>query len=430
MSTALRRLAALLAVAATVLPAASAHASSGFLGGVNVPGLDVLSTPAEADREIGVAKALHARIVRVDFPWAVLEPSGPSLDPRALAFTDRLIADAQAAGIKVVATVASTPCWASSAPASLIKLCGTKRDLGGAQAWPPREDGAYAAVLSALAQRYGSALTAIEVWNEPDQSNEDYWAGPEKVSRYAALVRAAYPAVKSVAPSIQVLAGSLVGSNGAFLQALYKAGIKGYYDGLSVHYYNLTLGSLRSIHEAQLRNGDSKPLWLDEFGWTSCWPGRKIEEEQACVTKAMQAQNLRDSLREMARAPYVAAATVYKLQDSPGETFGALTAQGARKPAFKALNEAFRQPLGAFSRVTLSLRRSGSHLVASGTGPVGDFLELEAFFHGKLRYRALFIQDRFNRYSVPLPALLGTRGLKVRVFQYWTGASRAATKTA
>ena len=98
------------------------------------------------------------------------------------------------------------------------------------------------------------------------------------------MLRAAYPAIKAANPSVLVLAGSLVGSNGNFLRALYAAGIKGYYDGLSVHFYNLTLGSLRSIHEAQLANGDTKPLWLDEFGWSSCWPARKIEQEQACVT--------------------------------------------------------------------------------------------------------------------------------------------------
>ncbi len=56
-------------------------------------------------------------------------------------------------------------------------------------------------------------------------------------------------------------------------------------------------------------------------------------------------------------------------------------------------------------------------------------MELEAFKGTRLRYRALFTQDRFNRYSIPLPSLLGTRGLRVRVFQYWTGPSRAATQS-
>jgi hypothetical protein len=82
-----------------------------------------------------------------------------------------------------------------------------------------------------------------------------------------------------------VLAGSLVGSNGLFLKALYAAGIKGFYDGLSVHFYNLTLASLRSIHEVQLANGDPTPLWLDEFGWTQLLARTRIQQEQACVTQ-------------------------------------------------------------------------------------------------------------------------------------------------
>jgi len=428
MDRAIRRLAALLAVAATVLPAATAHASSGFLGGVNVPGLGSSSVPAEADQEIAQAKQLHARLVRVDFPWSELEPSGPVLDPHALAYTDRLVTDAETAHIKIVATVASTPCWASSAPAAVLQGCAS--GFGdGAGSWPPSDDSSYAAVLAALAQRYGSRLTAIEVWNEPDQANEDYFAGPEKAVKYARLLRAAYPAVKAVAPGITVLGGSLVGSNGNFLKALYAAGIKGYYDGLSVHYYNLTLGSLRSIRETQTANGDSKPLWLDEFGWTSCWPGRKIEQEQACVSDKVQALNLRNALREMARAPYLAAATVYKLQDSPNESFGALSTGGARKQSFKALSEAFDRPSGPFSAVTLRLRRQGSHILASGSGPVGDFMELEVFKRGRLRFRSVFVQNRFNEYAVALPSVLGTKGLKVRVFQYWTGPSRAAAKS-
>ena len=421
MIRATRRLAALLAVAATALPATAAHAASGFLGGVNIPGLSASSVPAEADHEVAEAKALHARIVRVELPWAVFEPAGPVLDPHALAFSDRLLADAAAARIKVVATVATTPCWASSAPASILRGCKSA-----AGSWPPSDVSTYAAMLGALAQRYAGQLAAIEVWNEPDQANEDYFAGPAKAARYAQLLRAAYPAVKSVAPSIMVLGGSLVGSNGNFLKALYAAGIKGYYDGLSVHYYNLTLGSLRSIRETQTANGDSKPLWLDEFGWTSCWPKRRIEQEQACVTRKVQGLNLRNALREMARAPYVAAATVYKLDDSKRESFGALTAAGRRKPSFKALQEAFDRPSGPFSRVTVHMRRSGSHVLVSGSGPVGDFLELEAFVGGRLRFRALFTQNRFNEYELSLPSVLGTSGLQVRVYQYWTGPTRAA----
>jgi Cellulase (glycosyl hydrolase family 5) len=428
MNPALRKVIAFALLALALAPAASAGAAKGPLGGINIPGLAPGSQPAEADPSIALARKLHAKIVRVELPWSVLEPEGPALDPGALAFTDRLVNDAAADGIKVSVVVDKTPCWASSAPAPILSACNPHSESQ-ADAWPPTDPSTYAAVLAALAHRYGNKLAAIEVWNEPDQSNEDYFAGPEKPANYAKLLRAAYPAVKAVDPSLPVLGGSLVGSNGAFLRALYAAGIKGYYDGLSVHYYHLTLASLRSIREVQVANGDTKPLWLDEFGWTSCWPEHSTEQEQACVTPKTQAANLRNSIREMARVPYVAAALVYKLQDSKNESFGALSLSGKRKPAFDALSEAFQNPLGRFAAVTLSLRRHGTHLLASGSAPVGDFMELEAFRGKKLRYRALFTLNRFNSYSIALPSALGTHGLRVKVYQYWAGTKRAAQRS-
>jgi hypothetical protein len=280
-----------------------------------------------------------------------------------------------------------------------------------------------------LAQRYGSRLAALEVWNEPDQSNQAYFAGPEKPKRYAAVLRAAYPAIKQANPHVPVLAGSLVGANGVFLRAMYAAGIKGYYDGLAVHYYTLTLASLRSIHEVQVANGDTKPLWLNEFGWSSCYPHRRIEQEQGCVSAQTQARNLTNIFRSLAHTPWVTADVVYKLQDTAGEEFGAVTSRGKRKPAFAALSKVFTSPFGAVSPVTLSLRKRGNRVLASGSGPVGDYMELEAFRGSTLRYRALFVLNRFNRYSIALPSALGSSGLRVRVYQFWAGLGRAAQRT-
>jgi polysaccharide biosynthesis protein PslG len=400
------------------------------MGGVNIIGVGP-EPLREADREISQAQALHARIVRTEVPWSELEPRGPGqIDPRSLAFADRLISDAATAGIKVIMLVDSTPCWASSAPASLLGKCAPRRAAGqAANAWPPSNPATYAAFVAFLAQRYGASLAAIEVWNEPDQANEDYFAGPEKPQRYAALLRAAYPAIKQANPNVPVLAGSIVGANGVFLKALYAAGIKGYYDGLAVHYYTLTLASLRSIHEVQVANGDTKPLWLTEFGWSSCWPQYRIQQEQACVTPQIQALNIADTFRSLARTPYVAAEVLYQLQGSTSENFGALNENGARKPAFAALAKVFTSPFGPVSPVTLSLRKQDGRVLASGSGPVGDYMELEAFRGSALRYRALFVLNRFNRYSIRLPSALGTSGLRVRVYQYWAGLGKAAQRS-
>jgi Cellulase (glycosyl hydrolase family 5) len=420
---------------ASLAPAGHARAgarasasSSAPLGGVNIGGLEYDSQPAEADQQIAFARQLHAKVVRTQLPWAIMQPHGPNqLDSHALAFADRLMADAAAAGIKVIATALSTPCWASSAPAQDLKRCSATR-LTSANAWPPSEPGTYATFVAYLARRYGTRLAAIEIWNEPDQANELYFAGRNKVQHYAAVLRAAYPAIKQANPSVTVIAGSLVGSNGVFLRALYAAGIKGYYDGLAVHYYSLTLASVRSIRQAQLANQDNKPLWLDEFGWSSCWPQQRIQDEQACVTTQIQRVNIANIVRSLAHTSYVAAEVLYQLRDSAAENFGLLSVSGQHKPAFSALAGALASPFARVSPVTLTLHRRGGHVVASGSGPVGDFMGLEATT-SRFRYRATFVLDRFNRYSIGLPAVLGVRGLRVRAYQYWMGPGKAAHKS-
>ncbi len=425
-----------LCVAAWIAPAGGAERPTGArassaapLGGVNVARVGDSLPLTAADREVANARALHAKLVRIEVRWSAFEPVRPNqVDPRALAYLDRLVGDAAANGIRVLATADSAPCWASSAPARLLRKC-VPGHLSKANAWPPADPSAYAGFVAYLAARYGTRLAAIEVWNEPDQANEAYFAGPEKPQRYAAVLRAAYTAVKQANPAVPVLAGSLVGSNGVFLRALYAAGIKGYYDGLAVHFYNLTLASLRAIHEVQLANDDGTPLWLDEFGWSSCWPRQRIQQEQGCVTPKAQASNITNLFRSLARTPYVAAEALYELQSSAHEDFGALAPNGARKPAFAALSRVLSSPFGRLSPVTLNLVRRHGGVLASGSGPVGDYMQLEALQGGLLRYRALFTLDRFNRYSIPLPRALGTHGLTVRVYQYWAGRGRDAQRS-
>jgi polysaccharide biosynthesis protein PslG len=402
----------------------TAQASGLPLVGVNINGAPGRGSTA-AEREIAPARELHAKVVRVEISWSSFEPQQGHINQAELAYTDRLASDAAAAGIKLIMFVDSTPCWASSAPASVLRGC-TPEEHHHAHAWPPSNPADYASFVAFLAQRYASTLAAIEIWNEPDQANQLYFDGPNKPQHYAALLRSAYTAVKFVNPSLPVLAGSLVGTNGVFLRALYAAGIKGYYDGLAVHFYTLTLAAVRAMHEVQLANGDDKPLWLDEFGWSSCYPKHKIQEEQGCVTPQIQARNLSDVFRSLARTPYVAGVVSFQLRDTPEEQFGVLTYGNKRKPAFGALASVLASPFGAPSPVTLSLRRQGASVLASGSAPVGDYMQLEAFKGGVLRYRALFTLDRFDRYSIRLPSVLGTRGLRVRVYQYWAGIGRAA----
>jgi hypothetical protein len=408
---------------ALLLCGGAAPAVAAPAGGVNISGFYPGASPRIADREIAAAHALHATLVRATLSWSHLEPLHPGqIDSAALAFTDRLVADAAADRIGVILVVDSSPCWASSAPADVLRRSSRSSS---ANSWPPRNPADYAAVTAFLAARYGTRLSALEVWNEPDQANELYFAGRDKARRYATLLRAAYPAIKQANPNVTVLGGSLVGSSGVFLRALYAAGIGGYYDALAVHYYTLTLASLRAIHAVQIANGDTKPLWLDEFGWSSCYPQHRIQEEQACVTGRVQATNITNVFRALARVRYVAADVLYQLQNSHGEGFGVQKTDGAHKPAFNALANVLASPIGSPEPVRVRLRRTGSAVQAVGSAPVGDYMELQAFVHGVLRYKALFTLDRFNRYAIRLPTILGTHAITVRVSQPWAGAATA-----
>ena len=402
-------------------------ASAAPVGGINIPATE---SPEKASREIAIARALHAKVVRIDLPWSMLEPLAPNqIDPAALASLDHLMDDASAAGIRMIASVDRSPCWASSAPSALLRECTPAADRTMPVPGRPATPADYGDFVAYLARRYGTHLAAIEVWNEPDQINQQYFAGPEKPQRYAAILRAAYTAIKRANPNIPVLGGSLVGSNGVFLRALYAAGIKGYYDGLAIHFYNLTLASTRSLREVQLANGDTKPLWLDEFGWSSCYPKHRVQEEQACVTAAVQARNITDIYHALAPHRLRGSPVLFDLQDSGADQFGVLSAQACPSLPYGALAKVLASPVGPQDPVTLSLSRRGGRVVASGSGPVGDYMELEAFRGGQSPLQGTVHARPLRPLLDRATQCLGTRGLRVRVYQYWTGAGRNAQRS-
>jgi hypothetical protein len=279
-----------------------------------------------------------------------------------------------------------------------------------------------------LAARYGERLAAFEIWNEPDQANEKFWAGPDKVARYVALVKATYGPLKRVNPGLQVLAGSFVGTDGRWLRAMYRAGIQGHYDGLAVHFYDLPLRALQTTHAVQVAHGDGKPLWLTEFGWTSCYRrgGPAIGRDHPCVTRALQGTALADVFRAVARTPWIAAAIVYTLHDEDADyRFGLLDRRGRRKPSFAAVRRALHSPLAPMTRPTLALRRAGRRVVVSGRGSLADVYLVEASVNGTLRYRAYVRTSRLGGWELTLPAALGTTGVRVTVTSDWTRASAA-----
>ena len=281
-----------------------------------------------------------------------------------------------------------------------------------------------------MAGRYRKQLEAFEVWNEPDQANQLYFAGPNKPQRYAAILRAAYPAIKAAAPNVPVLAGALVGWNGAFLKALYAAGIKGYYDGLSVHYYDLVLADLRV----------DPPGAAAERRHQAAVAGRvRLVELRARAVAGRAAVREPDDRgpeprRHHPRDPHDAVHQGdVRLLDGRHErqySLGLVDRNCRPKPAFYAL----RSSSPRASRRKQRARRSPVHAAHTGARSSSGAAR-PATSTGSPSPRAACCAtcrrvrlNLNNQFTVPLPPASGHAGLKIIFYQLWQGRKHAITR--
>jgi polysaccharide biosynthesis protein PslG len=322
----------------------------------------------EMDRQLDAMKQLGVGITRVDVGWASIEPDAKGQhDPWYVGRLDHLVQGANARGIKLLLLFAETPCWASTAPDSLKQGCQGAwwdRDV---QNYAPRHMSDYADALGWVVKRYGDQVYSYEIWNEP---NQDYFFHTDDpVGDYAKMVRAAYPAAKAADPHPIVVAGSLSDSDFEFTDALFRHGVKGYFDAWSIHPYsddrsplNTNVDSPRysflsgvpAVRDVMRRYGDNKPIWLTEFGWSTC-NVRGPVHWQNCVDQDTQATYLKSAFRQMAKWSYVPVGIWFNLKNTSSApddrvgNYGLMTQDGSHKPAF-----------GAFQQIAQELQAGGT----------------------------------------------------------------------
>jgi hypothetical protein len=139
---------------------------------------------------------------------------------------------------------------------------------------------AFASYAQALVKHYGSQLKAVEVYNE---YNGQFSIGPcaRKASCYVDLLRATYQAVKAVRPDVTVVGGAVFMDDTSWFKQVFAAGGLAYMDAVSDHPYSLLsipspevqglekdMQGLQQLIQ-QYNNGQSKPIWITEIGWTS-----------------------------------------------------------------------------------------------------------------------------------------------------------------
>ena len=199
-------------------------------------------------------------------------------------------------GIQIVARIDQTPAWANPA--------------GGVPGGHPANYQDYADFLKAFVQHYKGKVQYITVWNEPNLERE--WEPTKKVNPagYVDMLKLAYKAVKATDPSVKVMAAPLAItleeninlSELTYLDQMYKAGAKDYFDIMPANAYGLEFPPeaapdpkvlnyrrVELLHNVMVQNGDTnKAVWFNEYGWNASPPSmpadkltwRRVTEKQ------------------------------------------------------------------------------------------------------------------------------------------------------
>ena len=336
-----RHLFALATLLCGLAVAAPAHAAS--------PGLNI---SAYADAPQAVQQG--AEQVRFFVPWRNFEPNSPrDFSARGPVAPSPLVDDlktyvnrVRAAGKTPIMVLLDAPDWASSvADARPHKPPANATDFS-----------AFAGELATWLHQKDGPAPVYEVWNEPDAA--DFWGGAPDVDLYTALLRNSYTAIKAGDPRALVLTGPTTGNNYAWIESLYARGAKGSFDGVAVHtdtacsivgpdvfYRDPATGRLgrytflayREVRASMLANGDDKPIWMSEIGWSTtsavCASGDSAGKKAGGVSEADQAEFLSKGFACLANDPYVVSAQWFTLRDAPSHHYGLLRQDGSAKPA-------------------------------------------------------------------------------------------------
>jgi hypothetical protein len=262
-------------------------------------------TKQQIDAQLDQLQALGVENIRVFVPWALLELQGPTQPGSASWSTlDLVMQAAKERNMGVMAEINSTPPYAVTA--------------GGVGTGTP-DPADFAAFMTKFATAYGSEVSAYEIWNEP---NAVLFSNPIDPAAYAALVKAAYNAIKPIDPTATIVAGAVghVFSTGAtmdpvdFVKAMIAADptIGNYFDALSYHPYDETLpfsqgnvdpnSSFFASDTAYNQVKDlmalfpDKKVWLSEFG-VPTYSYTDANGVVHTVTQAQQAALIQDLIQ-------------------------------------------------------------------------------------------------------------------------------------
>jgi len=220
--------------------------------------------------------------VKQQFPWEEIEQprKGEFFDRKYNQSTwdkfDEMVKLAESAGAKIIARLDRPPGWARS-------------DKNRPESPPERYED-FGDYVAAVATRYKGKLNHFQLWNEPNLGEE--WTGKADPADYVRLLKIGYEKIKEANPEAVVLSaplainleqGPLHLNELDFLDQMYGAGAKPYFDVMSANAYGmdrppsdppnkntLNFRRVELLHQVMEKNGDgAKAVWFNEYAWNA-----------------------------------------------------------------------------------------------------------------------------------------------------------------
>jgi hypothetical protein len=192
-----------------------------------------------------------------------------------------------------------------------------------------------------------------EIWNEPNVDR--FWPPRPNAGEYATLLRAAAAGIRRADPAARIVSGGLARFDLPFLAAVIAAGGMGEVNAVGIHPYRRLAPESLAAELPPLRqllaNGSAASLeiWDTEWGYASYDYFSKNLRGDGHSAPGLDRQAVlacREALTVWALGLPVA--VWYDLRDdgsdprNPEHNYGLLDANGAAKPAMKALRELAR----------------------------------------------------------------------------------------
>lgn len=226
-------------------------------------------------KTVEMVREMGASWVVEYFPWGYIEESEGEY---AWDHADLIVEHARRQGLVVIARLGFTPAWARPKDSVTSYLDESRYEH-------------FANFVAAFAAHFKGRVDYIVIWNEPNV-NFEWGYRPVDPMGYTRLLQTVYPRAKQANPGVKILAGALaptlappgatdVMSDLEYLQRIYDAGAKDYFDALAIHSYGwknaaddppsperVNFRRAELLREIMVKNGDGvKHALITEGGW-------------------------------------------------------------------------------------------------------------------------------------------------------------------